>query len=143
MKGNFFAYVLIAIILGFVSAEVIYDDYKDGLDDNKYNAYLVQIGSFKDDDEIDPGNYLVLEEDGTYNVYAGITTKLSNATKIKNMYESENVNTYIKPIVIDNVEFMSNLEQFDILLEEVDSKDNLISINDVIISEYEQTVLGK
>lgn len=143
MKGNFFAYVLIAIILGFISAEVIYDDYKDGLDDNKYNAYLVQIGSFKDDDEIDPGNYLVLEEDGTYNVYAGITTKLSNATKIKNMYERENVNTYIKPIVIDNVEFMSNLEQFDILLEEVDSKDNLISINDVIISEYEQTVLGK
>lgn len=143
MKGNFFIYILIAIILGFISAEVIYDDYKEGLDDNKYNAYLVQIGSFKDDDEIDPGNYLVLEEDGKYNVYAGITTKLSNATKIKNMYESENVSTYIKPIVIDNIEFMSNLEQFDILLEEVDSKDNLISINDVIISEYEQTVLGK
>ena len=85
----------------------------------------------------------MLEEDGKYNVYAGITTKLSNATKIKNMYESENVSTYIKPIIIDNIEFMSNLEQFDILLEEVDSKDNLISINDVIISEYEQTVLGK
>ncbi len=143
MKGNFFAYILIAIILGFISAEVIYDDYKKGLDDNKYNAYLVQIGSFKDDNEIDPGNYLVIEENGTYNVYAGITTKLSNATKIKNIYESENVSTYIKPIVIDNVEFMSNLEQFDILLDEVESKDNLISINDVIISEYQETVLGK
>lgn len=135
-------YILIAIVLGFILAEAIYGEYKRGLEDN-YNAYLIQIGSFSEDDEVNPKDYLVLKEDGRYNVYAGITTKLTNATKIKNLYEKENVNTYIKPIVIDNVEFISDLEQFDVLLSEVDEKDSLISINDVIISKYEEIILGK
>ena len=136
-------YLLIAISIGFILASTIYNDYKRNLDDSKYNAYLIQIGSFKDDLEVDPKNYLVLEEDGVYNVYAGITTKLSNATKIKNMYEKENINSVIKPTVINNVEFISNLEQYDLLISEVDNEDNLLSINDVIISEYEELILGK
>ena len=141
---NFVFYVIVAILLGFISAEVLYSDYKKNLDDTEYNAYLVQIGSFDEDDlEVMPDDYLVLEEDGVFNVYAGITTKLDNASKIKRVYESKNIESYIKPTVIDNVEFMSNLEQFDILLDEVDNSDNLISINDVIISRYEELILGK
>lgn len=137
-----FIFIIIAMILGFISAEVIYKDYQKDLDNTKYNAYLIQIGSFKDDNEIDASKYLVLEENGIYNVYAGITTKLSNASKIKEIYEEENIESYIKPIVIDNVEFISSLEQFDVLLSEVDNKENLISINDVIISKYEELILG-
>ena len=103
----------------------------------------MQIGTFKDDIEVDPKDYLVLEEDGRFNVYAGITTKLSNATKIKDIYESENVESVIKPVVIDNVEFINNLKQYDLLLSEVDNKESVISINDVIISRYEELILGK
>lgn len=135
--------IFLALFFGFITGKSLYNEYKKGLEDTKYNAYLIQIGSFKDDDEIDTGNYLVLEEDGMYNVYAGITTKLSNASKIKEMYKEENIEGYIKPTVIDNVEFISNLEQFDILLSEVDNLDNMISINDVIISRYEELILGK
>ena len=135
--------LLITISIGFILGSIIYNEYKRNLDDSNYNAYLIQIGSFKDDLEVNPNNYLVLEEDGVFNVYAGITTKLSNATKIKDLYEKENVSSIIKPIVINNVEFMNNLEQYDLLLSEVDNKDNLLSINDVIISEYEELILGK
>ena len=140
---NKIIYLLVAIIIGFVLGSTIYNSFKRNLDDSKYNAYLIQIGSFKDDLEVNPNNYLVLEEDGIYNVYAGITTKLSNATKIKNMYEKDNISSVIKPTVINNVEFISNLEQYDLLLSEVENKDNLLSINDVIISEYEELILGK
>ena len=136
-------YFFIPIIIGFVLGIVIYNDYKKGLDDSLYNAYLIQIGSFKDDVEVDPSNYLVLEEDGIYNVYAGITSKLSNASKIKELYEKENIASVIKPIVINNVEFMNNLEQYDLLLSEVENDENIISINDVIISNYEELILGK
>lgn len=136
------SFIIFAIVIGFILAEVIYAEYKRNLEDN-YNAYLVQIGSFSEDDEVNPKDYLVLKEEGRYNVYAGITTKLTNAAKIKKIYESENVDSYIKPVVIDNVEFINNLEQFDVLLSEVDSKDTLISINDVIISKYQELILGK
>ena len=143
MKKNKIIFFLVAFFIGFILGEVVFNDYKRNLDDSEYNAYLIQIGSFKDDIEVDPKDYLVLEEDGRFNVYAGITTKLSNATKIKELYESENVESVIKPVVIDNVEFMNNLKQYDLLLSEVSSKDNLISINDVIISQYEELILGK
>ena len=136
-------YLLIALIVGFILGDVIYNDYKKNLDNSNYNAYLIQIGSFKDDLEVKTDDYLVLKEDGVFNVYAGITTKLSNATKIKNLYEKDNVQSIIKPVVINNVEFIKNLEQYDLLLSEVDNEDNLLSINDVIISEYEELILGK
>lgn len=137
------AYFLIPIIIGFILGVVIYNDYKKGLDNSLYNAYLIQIGSFKDDSEINTSKYLVLKEDGIYNVYAGITTKLSNASKIKELYDKEKIYSIIKPTIIDNVEFMNNLVQYDLLLSEVDNKDNIISINDVIISNYEEIILGK
>ena len=143
LKKSFFIYLIIAISLGFIIGEVIYSDYLRNLDNTKYNAYLIQIGSFNNDIEVDPSKYLVLKENGIYNVYAGITTKLSNATKIKELYEEDNIESVIKPTVIDTVEFISNLEQFDILLSDADDRDNLISINDVIISRYEELILGK
>ena len=144
MKKNFFIFILVSILLGFISAEVIYDDYRANLDDTEFNAYLIQIGSYnKNDSEVDSNKYLVLEENGIYNVYAGITSTLSNATKIKAVYANEDIEGFIKPVVINNVEFMSNLKQFDILLSEVDDEENLKSINNVIISRYEELVLGK
>ena len=140
---NKITYLLIALSFGFILGEVIYSDYQRNLDNSEYNAYLIQIGSFKDDNEVDPSNYLVLEEDGRYNVYAGITTKLSNAAKIKELYAKENISSVIKPTIINNVEFINSLKQYDLLLSEVDNEDNLLSINDVIISEYEELILGK
>ena len=144
MKKHFVVYLLFAILLGFISAEVVYTDYKNNLEDTEYNAFLIQVGSFDDEDfEVDESNYLVIKENGTNNVYAGITSSLSNASKIKEMLRIKNIDSYIKPVVIDNVEFISNLKQFDILLSEVESPENLISINDVIISKYEEIVLDK
>ncbi len=142
MKSNYFILLLVAIVLGFISAEAVYKQYQENLDATEYNAYLIQIGSFDNDPEVDESKYLVLKENGIYNVYAGITTKLNNATKIKDLYKKKDIESYIKPTVIDNIEFMSNLEQFDILLSEVDNDENLISINDVILSNYEEIVLG-
>lgn len=143
MKKKKIIYLFIAIVFGFILGEVLFSNYKRSLDDSKYNAYLIQIGSFNNDSEVNTDDYLVILEDGVYNVYAGITTKLSNASKIKQLYEKENVSSIIKPTIIDNVEFISDLEQFDLLLSEVDNKDNLLSINDVIISRYEELVLEK
>lgn len=144
MKRKHLFYLLIVVVVGFILGNVLYSDFKRNLDSSKYNAYLIQIGSFdKDDIEVDTSNYLVLKEEGKYNVYAGITTKLSNASKIKELYDQNHYESVIKPTVIDNVEFISNLEQYDLLLSEIDNKDNILSINDVIISDYEELIMGK
>lgn len=148
MKKNLMIPLVISIILGFISAQIVYSTYRKNLEESSYNAYIIQIGSYDNEDSLDETfeneeDYLIVEEDGKYNVYVGITTDLVNANKIKNLYQNKNIETYIKPTVINNVEFVNNLEQYDILISEVDSEENIISISDVILSSYEEMVLGK
>lgn len=147
MKKNFWIPLTIAIVLGFVSAQIVYSTYRNNLSSSSYNAYLLQIASFENVDSInrdmkDNADYLIVNENNMYNVYVGITTDLSNANKIKNIYEKKNIEVYIKPTVINNIEFVSNLEQYDLLISEVENEDNLISISDVVLSSYEEIVLG-
>lgn len=147
MKKNFWIPLTIAIVLGFVSAQIVYSTYRNNLSSSSYNAYLLQIASFENVDSIssdmkDNADYLIVNENNMYNVYVGITTDLSNANKIKNIYEKKDIEVYIKPTVINNIEFVSNLEQYDLLISEVENEDNLISISDVVLSSYEEIVLG-
>ncbi len=147
MKKNFWIPLTIAIILGFISAQIVYSTYRNNLSSSSYNAYLLQIASFENVDSIssdmkDNADYLIVNENNMYNVYVGITTDLSNANKIKNIYEKKDIEVYIKPTVINNIEFVSNLEQYDLLISEVENEDNLISISDVVLSSYEEIVLG-
>ena len=147
MKKNFWIPLIVAIVLGFVSAQIVYSTYRNNLSSSSYNAYLLQIASFENVDSISSDmknntDYLIVNENNMYNVYVGITTDLSNANKIKNIYEKKDIEVYIKPTVINNIEFVSNLEQYDLLISEVENDDNLISISDVVLSSYEEIVLG-
>lgn len=147
MKKKFWIPLIVAIVLGFVSAQIVYSTYRNNLSSSSYNAYLLQIASFENFDSIssdmkDNADYLIVNENNMYNVYVGITTDLSNANKIKNIYEKKDIEVYIKPTVINNIEFVSNLEQYDLLISEVENDDNLISISDVVLSSYEEIVLG-
>jgi len=148
MNKSFVIPFVICIVLGFISAQIVYSRYKLNLENSMINAYFIKIGSYDSSDEIDniindDFKYLVLEENNVFNVYAGITTDLFNANKIKEIYGEMNFDISIVPVVVDNVEFISNLEQYDILISEVDNNSNIISINDVILSSYEEMVLGK
>ncbi len=148
MKKNFVIPLVISIVLGFISAQIVYSTYRKNLENTDYNVYLIQAGSYNNKDDLEKDfslddEYVILEEDGVYNVYVGMTTDLINANKIKNLYSNKNYDTYIKPTVVNNIEFVSNLEQYDILMSEVDDEENIISINDVILSSYEEMVLGK
>ena len=148
MKKKFVIPLIISIALGFISAQIVYSTYRKNLENTDYNVYLIQAGSYNNKNDLEKDfslndEYLILEEDGVYNVYVGMTTDLINANKIKNLYSNKNYDTYIKPTVVNNIEFVSNLEQYDILMSEVDNEENIISINDVILSSYEEMVLGK
>ena len=148
MKKNCWIPLVISVFLGFLSAQIVYSTYKKNLENSEYNAYLIQVASYNNKESIDPvfldnTNFLIIKEDNIYNIYAGITTDLMNAHKIKNIYTKKDIDIEIKPTVIDNIEFISNLEQYDILMEEVDEDENVLSINDVILSSYEEMVLGK
>ena len=148
MKKGFIIPLVISIVIGIISAQIVYSEYKKKQEVAKYNTYILQGGVYTTKETLDKAinkfdNYIVVSEDDKYYVYIGMTTNLENANKLKKMYEEESIDVYIKETNIDNVEFVSNLEQYDILISGVDSEKNLSSINEVILSTYEELVLGK
>lgn len=150
MKKTVIIPIIVAVLLGYISARLVYNGHKlkTNTESSTYNSYLLQVGVYNDKKALskaleDLTDYIVKEEDNKYYVYVGITTSKENANKIKKAYEEENMDIYIKQGNIDNIEFMSNLEQFDILLDGVSKEKDILSINEVILSTYEEMVMAK
>ena len=84
---------------------------------------------------------MVVEKDNKFYVYLGVSSKKNNAEKVADVFSKEDIDVSIKKTVIDDIEFISNLEQFDILLDNASSSEDIKSINEVILSSYEEMVL--
>lgn len=142
--------LLVAVVLGFYGAKISYEFYqiKKTVTEVSHNAYAIQYGVFTNPDTLsknlsDLENYVISQEDGKYYIYLGFTTDYNNLKKIRNLYEESDIEVYTKEIFIDNMEFVSSLEQFDILLDSVNNDSDIISINKAILSSYDEIILGK
>lgn len=149
MDKKFLTYVGIAVLSGLILGNLIYKQYeKEQNLDNDYNTYLLQQGIYNSNSEMlentkNLENYMFIEENNKYYVYVGISTKKDNAEKVKEVFSDNDIDVSIKRSIIDNIEFMSNLEQFDILLDSASTNEDIMSINEVILSSYEEMVLLK
>ena len=141
--------LLVAVVLGFYGAKISYEFYqvKKTVSEVSHNAYAIQYGVFTNADTLKKNlsgleNYVVSQEDGKYYIYLGFTTDYKNLNKIRKIYEEDDVEVYIKEVFINNSEFVSSLEQFDILLDSVSNEDDIVSINKAILSSYDEIILG-
>lgn len=148
MNRKFLIYICLAILTGAILGNVFYKKYIEEQNmDVEYNSYLLQLGVFEDKEELNKkisniDNHVVIERDNKYYVYLGISSNKNNATKLQEVFKENNVEVSIKKTIIDDIEFMSNLEQFDILLDSVTTSEDILSINEVILSSYEEMVLN-
>lgn len=145
MKFKFVILIVIAILFGFLSARAVYGKIKVPVSNNE-DVYFLQEGMSSDKNEFNNDDkkydYIVENVNDRYYVYVGITTNLSNANRIKKIYDDKNINTYIRKRSISNEEFYNNLEQYDILLSGALKDKDVLSINKVILSSYEEMVLN-
>lgn len=153
MKKKFFRSVLIpvlfAVLLGFYGAKIVYgfNRVKQSVSNVSHNAYAIQYGVYTSADTLNKtmsniDNYVVSMEDGKYYIYIGFTTDSKNLTKIRNVYDELGIDVYIKEVFINNDEFINTLEQFDVLLDNVSSNVDVLSITGAILSSYDELVLG-
>lgn len=75
-----------------------------------------------------------------YYVYVGITKEEKIAKKIKKLYEEEGYQIYIKEVRLSNEEFDSNVTQFDLLINSTNSKDEILTITEVVLANYEEII---
>lgn len=144
MNKSFIFPLILAIFLGFLCSKIVYAVYNPEIKES-YNSYFVQSGVYSNEKVLNEEikkleAYTLMEEDNKTYVYVGITTSMENANKIKETYKNMGINTYIKKKKINSIEFLRNLEQYDILVNSVSKQEDLISILNVILSTYEESL---
>ena len=147
MIKGFFVSAIVVMLLGVISANILYRK-TNGLDKSKNYTYLLELGTYDNkenlfDDTKDINDILVLKENDKYQAVVGISKSKNNLEKISKLYTNMGYNMFIKPANISNKAFLTNLEQFDKLLNEAKRDDEVKTINSVILSSYEEFILNK
>ena len=146
---TFIPYIVVAIVFGYFFGNVFFSDYKE----NSLTAfsegeklYFIQLGVYENINDIsnylnNVDDYLILKEDDSYHVYSGITSNKNIANKIKDFYKDAGNNIYIKEKYVNNYDFISILNEYEKITEITNNIEDLMKIEKIIISNYEEMVL--
>lgn len=142
--GILFLIIGVAIGVKYSSAKKVLENVF--LNDKTY--YFLQEGVYSSDvilkeNTEDLDVKLIELIDGKYYVYLGITKDENNAKKIKDIYAEQGYNIYIKEQTLSNEEFANNLTQFDLLLNNTTSTNEILTITEVILANYEEIIKNK
>lgn len=136
----------VAILLGGISGKALFTKTQTSTVFNeKEEIYFLQEGVYEKEEsvtrntkDIDPK--LVIKEDDKYYVYVGISSNTKNIEKIKKIYEEKGYNTYQKTKKVSNKEFLANIKQYDVLIESAKDESDILTIEEVVLSNYEETI---
>ena len=149
MTKSFFITMIVAIILGSVLGNFLFEQYKlesETVIKEINSLYFLMEGSYSTKEQAskatkDINTSLIVKEDANYIVYLAITENNANLEKLENLYEELGINTTIKKMSIENKEFLATLEQMDLLLEKTSNADEILSIVEVVLANYQEFVL--
>ena len=136
---------VLSIILGGICGKFLYQKYEDA--SFVFNAedivYFLQEGVYSSYDSLernikDINPKLVVKDNGKYYVYVGISKSKEGAEKIQKIYANKGYSIYQKEIEVEDTAFLANLEQYDILLESAKTEDDILTIAEVVLSNYEE-----
>lgn len=138
---------IIFIYIGFLLGDFIFSNENkllNKLSPNE-NYYFLQEGIYGDKDMLNNNlsklNLKTIDKvDNKYYVYVGITKDIELAKRIKDIYKEEGINVYLKEKKLSSKEFSTNLSQFDLLLSKTKDKDEILTIEEVVLANYEEIV---
>ena len=138
---------VVFVVLGAICGNYLYEKAPESIsvfwDDDTY--YFLQEGAYSSkkimqENVKDLTNKLTTFEDNKYYVYVGITKNKKNALKIQKIYEDMGYQIYIKEVVLDNEQFANNVTQFDLLVNESESSEDVLTVEEVVLANYEEII---
>ena len=144
MKKKIF-YSIIILITGIIVGRNIYLSKSTQVFSNKDIYYFIQEGVYSSksimEENIKNMDLKVVDEiDNKYYVYLGITKDELIAKRLKEIYESEGYQIYIKEVSLSNEEFNNNVTQFDLLINATTSEKEILTIEKVVLANYEEII---
>lgn len=141
MKKNIIIVIVLGILTGFLFGNLIYKNYS-GIEylNEDGNIYYVQYGVYTSQDAAlsnasNLDNYLIQEMDDKYYVYLGVTTNYNTALKIQNLYNEQDIHTYIRSDYVSNSETLNKLKEYDLKLEDLEQEEDIQEVIKEIFSE--------
>lgn len=124
---------LIYIVIGYILGSIIFKSKIDLIKNitNKEIYYFIE----------EKGSNVSKTSIKDYkNIYIkkGISRNLETAKKIKSILEEQDKTVTIKEKYLTNKEFKETVTQFDNLIKETSSKEEILKIEEVVIATYEE-----
>lgn len=148
-KMKTFSVFLLAIVIGFIFAKYIFNQYEEEVNETfkeNTSVYLFQYGAYKNENIMkdnckDLSSYFYYKNDNMYHVLIGISSNKENLDKIKKAYNI-NSDIYVKKEEIKNNEFIESLKQYDNLIKSSDDSATIINAEKQVLAKYESLVLN-
>lgn len=140
--------IVCAIFLGYLCASFIFNQY--GFDSmvfqEKDGLYFLQCGSYTTKEASETkiegiSKKITVKEGDKYYSYIGMTSSKKIAESIKESYAKKGIDIYIKNYYIENLDFINQVKQYDILLESSNTLDETNSVLKTILATYEEIML--
>ena len=136
---------LVFILIGIFCSRYISNINAKGLFNSGDVYYFVQEGVYSnkkimDSDIKDIKNRAIINKNNKYYVYVGISKDLQIAKKIKKIYENKGYQLYIKELTVNSKEFSNNIDQFDLLIKNSSNDEDILTIESVVLANYEEIV---
>ena len=149
MTKSFFVTMIVAILLGSILGNFLFEQYK--LESSEVvkevnSLYFIMEGSYSSLEQAynatkDIDVKLITKEDANYIVYLSITKDSNNLEKLEKLYNDLNINTTIKTMSVSNKEFLATLEQMDLLINNTKDNEEILSVNEVVLANYQEFIL--
>ena len=140
IKGIFF------IVIGFFIGQFLFREKIELIKQLQKGDtyYFLEEGVYNNYDNIQNNqniNRRIIEnKNNNYHVYIGITRDKEVLEKLKKIYNKENINVYIKEIILESNEFKTNVEQFDLLIKQTKDTNQILTIEEVVMANYEEII---
>ena len=140
IKGIFF------IVIGFFIGQFLFREKIELIKQLQKGDtyYFLEEGVYNNYDNIQNNqniNRRIIEnKDNNYHVYIGITRDKEVLEKLKNIYEKENIKISVKEKILESVEFKTNVEQFDLLIKQTKDDSQILTIEEVVIANYQEII---
>lgn len=141
--------VVLCILIGFFMGNFMFNQYNkdtDAVSISGETLYFLQAGVYSSEESMKEAMsnisyYIYTKENNMYYSYVGIVKDKKNLDKLKEYFKSEGYDIYVREIFVSNLSFITVLDQYEILLKE--TKDNKVikSIENQILSKYEELVM--
>ena len=139
---------ILLIILGYYLGHFIFNEKIINKYKNEEKYYFLEEGVYSDIDSLQTNlskiNKKIIDKNNNkYYVYVGITKDLDVAKKIMKIYKEEGYSIYIKEKYLSSEEFKNNVEQFDLLIKDSKDTSNILTIEEVVLANYEEIIKNK